>query len=112
MGRFIAAPTSQSYEIVGITTNHTASPSQLYLANTAGGPITITIPDSGSAVVGDRLVIVDPNGSWGTYNCTVGTTTATTKIAAINDNLLLNIPYNSVELLYTGAAFGWVLINS
>lgn len=112
MGRFIAAPASASYEIVGVVTNTTASAQKLYLVDTTGGPITLTIPDSGSAVVGERIVVVDPAGTHGTYPCTVGTTTATTKIAALNDNLLLNIPYNSVELLYSGASYGWVIVNS
>lgn len=111
MGRFIATPITTT-NLVAITTNYTANPNETILADTAGGPITVTIPTSGDAVIGNRISIVDPAGTFGTYNCVVGTTTATTKIASLNENLTLNVPYTSVELLYTGASYGWVLLKS
>jgi len=111
MGRFIATPTTTT-TLVAITTNYSANPNETILADTAGGPITVTIPASTSAVIGSRINIVDPNGKWGQYNCIVGTTTSITKIASLNENLTLNVPYTSVELLYTGASYGWVLLNS
>lgn len=111
MGRFIATP-STTTTLVAITTNYTANPNETILADTVGGPITVTIPASTNAVIGQRVTVVDPSGSFGTYNCTVGTTTSITKIAALNENLTLNVPYTSVELLYTGDSYGWVLLKS
>lgn len=111
MPRYIAAPTATS-TLVAITTNYTANVNDLILADTTGGPITITIPASTAAVIGTRIAIVDPKGTWGTYNCTVGTTTSITRIAGLNENLTMNIPYRSIELLYSGASYGWVLTRS
>lgn len=111
MGRFIATPVTTT-TLVAITTNYSANVNETVLADTAGGPITVTIPASTSAVIGSRITIVDPAGTFGTYNCIVGTTTSITKIASLNENLTLNVPYTSVELLYTGASYGWVLLNS
>jgi len=111
MGRFIATPTTTT-TLVAITTNYTANPNETILADTTGGPITVTIPTSANAVIGHRITVVDPNGKFGQYNCIVGTTTSITKIASLNENLTLNVPYTSVELLYTGASYGWVLLKS
>ena len=111
MARTISGPISTS-TLVGVTTNYTANPNETILADTAGGPITITIPTSTTAVVGTRISIIDPKGTWGTYSCIVGTTTSITKIAGLNENLTMNIPYRSIELLYSGASFGWVLSKS
>jgi hypothetical protein len=111
MARFIATPNTTT-TLVAITTNYSANPNETILADTAGGPITVTIPSSTSAVIGSRISIVDPAGTFGTYNCVVGTTTSITKIAALNENLTLNVPYTSVELLYSGASYGWVILKS
>jgi len=111
MPRTIAGPIATS-TLVGITTNYTANPNETILADTSGGPITVTIPASTSAVVGTRISIIDPNGKWGQYNCTVGTTTSITRIAGLNENLTMNISYRSIELLYSGATYGWVLTRS
>jgi len=112
MGRFISASTFTS-EVVNVSsTPYTASAGKTYLVNTTSGAVTLNIPSVGDVNVGDRISIVDPAGTWGTNPVTVGVTTATTKIANLNENLVLNVPNNSVELLYSGSTFGWVLLNS
>ena len=58
MGRFIATP-STTTTLVAITTNYTANPNETILADTAGGPITVTIPASTNAVIGQRVTVVD-----------------------------------------------------
>jgi hypothetical protein len=112
MGRFISASTFTS-EIVNVsTTPYTATAGKTYLVNTTSAAITLNIPSGSDANVGDRLAIVDPTGNWATNNVTVGINTLTTKIANLNENLVLNVPNNSVELLYSGSTFGWVLLNT
>lgn len=112
MGRFISASTFTS-EVVNVSsTPYTATAGKTYLVNTTSAPITVNIPSVGDVNVGDRIALIDPAGTWGTNNVTVGVNTATTKIANLNETLVLNIPNNSVELLYSGATFGWVLLNS
>jgi hypothetical protein len=112
MGRFISASTFTS-EIVNVsTTPYTATAGKTYLVNTTSTAITLNIPSGSDANVGDRLAIVDPTGNWSNNNVTVGINTLTTKIANLNENLVLNVPNNSVELLYSGSTFGWVLLNT
>jgi hypothetical protein len=112
MGRFISASTFTTEVVTVSSTPYTATAGKTYLVNTTSSTITLNIPSVGDVNVGDRLAIVDPAGTWGTNAVTVGVNTATTKIANLNENLTLNIPNNSVELLYSGPTFGWVLLNS
>lgn len=112
MGRFISASNFTTEVVTVSSTPYTATAGKTYLVNTASSAVTLNIPSVGEANVGDKIAIVDPTGNWGTNNVTVGINTATTKIANLNENLTLNIPNNSVELLYSGPTFGWVLLNS
>jgi hypothetical protein len=112
MGRFISASNFTTEVVTVSSTPYTATAGRTYLVNTTSSAITVNIPSVGDANVGDRISIVDPAGTWATNNVTVGVNTATTKIANLNENLILNIPNNSVELLYSGPTFGWVLLNS
>lgn len=112
MGRFISAA-SFTTELVNVSsTPYNASSNKTYIINTTNTAVTLNIPNADSANVGDRIHIVDAAGTFNTNNVTVGINTATTKIANLNENLTLNIPNNSVELLYSGASFGWVILNS
>jgi hypothetical protein len=112
MGRFISASTFTT-EIVNVnTTPYTATSGRTYLVDTTSTAITINIPSADTANVGDRISIVDPTGNWRNNFCTVGVNTATTKIANLNETLVLNIPNNAVDLLYTGSQYGWVLLNA
>jgi len=112
MGRFISASTFTSEVVTVSNTPYTATAGKTYVVNTTSAPILINIPSADQANVGDKISIVDATGSWSTNNVTVGINTLTTKIANLNENLVLNIPHNSVELLYSGVGFGWVLLNS
>lgn len=112
MGRFISASTFTT-EVVNVsTTPYTATSGRTYLVDTTSNAITFNIPSADTANIGDRVAIVDPTGNWRLNNVTVGVNTATTKIANLNENLVLNIPNNAVELLYSGPTYGWVLLNS
>lgn len=112
MGRFISASTFTT-EVVTVTTSpYSATSGRTYLVDTTSNAITINIPNADTANVGDRISIVDPTGNWKNNFCTVGINTATTKIANLNENLVLNIPNNGVDLLYSGSQYGWVLLNA
>lgn len=112
MGRFISASTFTTEVVNVASTPFTATSGKTYLVNTTSAPITVNIPSVGDVNIGDRIALVDPAGTWGTNNVTVGINTLTTKIANLNETLILNIPNNSVELLYSGATFGWVILNA
>jgi len=112
MGRFISASTFTT-EIVNVnTTPYTATSGRTYLVDTTSNAITVNIPSADTANIGDKISIVDPTGNWKNNFVTVGVNTATTKIASLNENLVLNIPNNAVELLYSGSQYGWVILNS
>jgi hypothetical protein len=112
MGRFISASTFTT-EIVNVsTTPYTATSGRTYLVDTTSTAITFNIPSADTANIGDRISIVDPSGNWRNNFVTVGVNTATTKIANLNENLVLNIPNNAIELLYSGPQYGWVILNS
>jgi hypothetical protein len=112
MGRFISASTFTT-EIVNVSSaTFNASSGRTYIVDTTNTPVTLNIPSVGDANVGDRIAIVDATGNWAVNNVTVTVNTGTTKIANLNENLILNIPNNSVELLYSGSTYGWVILNS
>jgi hypothetical protein len=111
MGRFISASTFTT-ELVNVSsTPFAATAGKTFLVDTTSTPITLNIPSSADANVGDRITIVDPSGNWASNNVIVATI-AGTKIANLDESLILNIPHNSVELLYSGSTYGWVLLNS
>lgn len=112
MGRFISASTFTTELVTVTTTPYTATSGRTYLVDTTSNAITINIPSADTANIGDRISIVDPTGNWRTNNVTVGVNTATTKIANLNETLVLNIPNNAIDLVYSGNQYGWVLLNA
>ena len=83
------------------TANTTAVDKQGILADTSGGPFTITLPLT--PTVGMQVIIADSGNTWGTNNCTVARNGAL--IGGLAENLVLNISGASVQLIYDGA--GW-----
>jgi hypothetical protein len=69
-----------------------------YIADTTGGAFTVTLP--ATPVAGDRVVITDATGDWGTNNLTVGRNSST--IEGLAEDLVLNVSDLYVTLLYSG----------
>ena len=65
---------------------------------------TLTLP--ASPTQGDEIRIFDASGSAATNNITV-TPGATLFIHGSNQNLVMNVAYGAVTLVYTGSTYGW-----
>jgi hypothetical protein len=111
MARFINQGFTLSSQVVGVTTDYTASAGEVLLCDTTSGGITVTLPDS--PAVGDRVQFVDAAGQFGANNVLVSVSdTSTYKIANLNETLLLNVPNQPLELMWSGGTYGWVLLNT
>jgi len=111
MARFINQGFTLSSQVVGVTTDYTASAGEVLLCDTTSGGITVTLPDS--PAVGDRVQFVDAAGQFGSNNVLVSVSdTSTYKIANLNETLLLNVPNQPLELMWSGGTYGWVLLNT
>ena len=102
---------TRTSSVIGITTNYTAAADDVLLCDTSGGSITVTLPDNPG--VGDRVQFVDAAGQFGANNVVVSVSnTSTYKIANLNETLLLNVPNQPLELMWSGSTYGWVLLNT
>lgn len=108
MGRSISSPT-ESRATVAVTTNRTALAGEILLIDTsAGTEITITLP--ANPRIGDRINLIDAAGNCGTVKAIIARNGQ--KIANIADNLDFDIKNTSLELLYTGSAYGWSILSN
>lgn len=88
------------------TTNYTAVVNDLVLCNTSGGAFTVTLPATPST--GDTVGIYDVNGTFVTYNLTVGRNGST--IQGIAADLILNINSTYLELQYLSSSWRMLTI--
>ena len=95
------ASASGGVAYVAKTANYTTKNLEGVLANTNGGPFTVTLPASPS--VGDQVVIADAGGAFGTNNCIAGRNGSTIEGAA--SDLNLNIDGVSVQFVYSGTTW-------
>jgi hypothetical protein len=73
------------------------------IANTSGGPFTLTLPPAPS--VGDEVEIWDGQSTWGTNNLTVARNGSQIEGAA--SNLVCNVSGSKVQLVYMAGSRGW-----
>ncbi len=76
--------------------------------NTTAGPITITLP--ASPQTGDQVSILDLASTFDTNNCTLNRNG--NKIMGLTENLVLNVEDEAIQLVYTGATYGWKLTTN
>jgi hypothetical protein len=76
--------------------------------NTTAGPITITLP--ASPQTGDQISILDLASTFDTNNCTLNRNG--NKIMGLTENLVLNVEDEAIQIVYTGATFGWKLTTN
>jgi len=89
-------PSLQWWNTVVVTTTYSASHRDEVFANTSGGSVLINLPSP--AVLGNKVRIIDPNGTWGTFSTTVA---ATALIMGL-PTLVLSASKGWVELVYNG----------
>jgi hypothetical protein len=111
MARFINQGFTLTSQVVGVTTDYTAAAGEVLLCDSTSYGFTVTLPDS--PAIGDRVQFVDAAGQFGANNVVVSVSdTSTYKIANLNETLLLNVPNQPLELMWSGGTYGWVLLNT
>jgi hypothetical protein len=108
MGRYITTTGT-----AGSVIRYNAGTAYTAIANdrivcTAGGQ-TITLPTTVSSVDGDTIQIIDATGAFASSNCTVAQN-GTAYIANNNGNLILNVNYCAVTLVYS-STYGWLITS-
>jgi len=76
--------------------------------NTASSAITITLPIS--PLTGDQVRLLDLAGTFNTNNLTIARNGL--KIMGLTENLVVSTQNASIGLVYTGATYGWKLIEN
>ena len=79
-----------------------------YFVDTSGGAITITLPSA--PLVGDQVRLLDLASTFDTNNLTVGRNSL--KIMGLSEDLVVSQEDSSIGLVYTGATYGWKLIEN
>lgn len=111
MARFINQGFTLTSQVVGVTTDYTAVAGEVLLCDSTSYSFTVTLPDN--PTIGDRVQFVDAAGQFGANNVVVSVSdTSTYKIANLNETLLLNVPNQPLELMWSGGTYGWVLLNT
>ena len=86
---------------------YTASTYQFIFATTSGGPITVNLPNS--ANLGDQVRFIDVAGTFATNNLTIAPNGG--KIYGTTDNIVVNNNNAGFALVYTGATYGWKILE-
>jgi len=79
-----------------------------YFINTTAGPQTANLP--ASPQVGDQVSFVDLAGTFDTNNLTLGRNGL--KIMGLTEDLVISLEDAGIQLVYTGATYGWKLTNN
>jgi hypothetical protein len=79
-----------------------------YFIDTTSGAQTATLP--GSPQVGDQVSFVDLAGTFDTNNLTLGRNGL--KIMGLTEDLVISLEDAGIQLVYTGATYGWKLTNN
>lgn len=88
------------------TANYTAVDGDNLFCNTTGGSFTVTLP--ASPTFGMKVTIVDVAGKFNSNNLIVARNGQL--LQGLAENMNLNIQFASVDLVYSGATFGWRLV--
>ena len=94
-------------ELAAPDSPYNASTFQYLFTDTTSGPITVNLPSS--ANLGDQIKVIDIAGNAGTSAITI--TPNGLKIFGATDNLVVNNDNAAFGLVYTGATYGWQLME-
>jgi hypothetical protein len=86
---------------------YTAKIYEFLFVDTSAGAVTVTLPVS--ANIGDVIRFIDVSGTFEFNNLTVQPNGL--KIFGLTDNLVINNNDASLALVYTGATYGWKLLE-
>ena len=107
MGRNLT-PASDTRETVAVTSAHSVLAGQILLLDTTSAAFTVTLPANGK--LGDSINLIDAAG-----NCDVNKVTVSRnghKIANLAEDLDFDLKNASLELIYTGSAYGWSILSN
>lgn len=108
MGRNISQVT-ESRATVAVTANHNVLSGEILLVDTtAGTEFTLTLPANPRN--GDRINVIDAAGQCGTTKAIIARNG--NKIANLAEDLDFDIRNASLELIYTGSAYGWSILSN
>lgn len=98
--------TINANKYIYLTTNTTLTSNYKFSLNTTSQILTATLPSI--PALGDEIELFDIAGKWNTNNLIVSNNS--NKIEGFNDNLLCNVQYGLIKLVYTGELVGWKII--
>jgi len=90
------------------STNITIAANDRYFVDTSGAAKTITLP--ASPQVGDQVSLLDLAGTFDTNNLTIGRNSL--KINGATADLVVDVEDSAIQLVYTGATYGWKLTSN
>jgi len=90
------------------STDITIAANDRYFVDTSGAARTITLP--ASPQTGDQVSLLDLAGTFDTNNLTVGRNSL--KINGATADLVVDVEDAAIQLVYTGATYGWKLTNN
>lgn len=88
-----------------ITTSSTIVSNKIYWVDTNSGAVTLTLP--ASPFIGDIIKVFDLRGTFETNNCTVDPNGH--RIMRQADTMTVSTPGASFTLVYSEAAYGWLV---
>ena len=86
----------------------TVAANDRYFVNTSSAAVTITLPVA--PLTGDSVTLIDLAGTFDTNNLTVARNGL--KIMGLTENLIVSVEDAGLTLVYTGATYGWKLVNN
>lgn len=89
-----------------LSANFTVVDTGIYVVDTVGGGVTVTLPVP--TVDGERVMLVDATGSWKTNNVIIE---SAAMINGAATNFILNKNHGSIDLVFT-ITKGWTVINN
>jgi hypothetical protein len=90
------------------STTFLAAANDRYFVDTTAAACTINLPVS--PLTGDQIRFVDVAGTFDTNNLTIGRNSL--KIMGLTENLIVSTENSSIGLVYSGATYGWRLIEN
>jgi Ran-binding protein 9/10 len=94
-----------NHKIVNSTMS--AAKRDFLMADTSGGPFTITLPTS--PTLGDTIHIHDIAGKFDVSNLTLGRNNQ--NIMGLAENMVVDTKYATFSLVFSNAAYGWRIVQ-
>lgn len=98
-------PSIPSANWASATSDQTLTAGNRTWVDTSGGPVNITLPANPNS--GDAVLIADAEGTFVNNNVTVLRNGE--RIMSLNEDMLLNVNYAVITLVYVGVSAGWRL---